>query len=702
MAKKGTKGKAVADPKPEAAAVDHEGEAMSGFRPTTGIALVLLTLLALCGVASASDWTVGEKTLLYIRIDFADLQGPPVKDADIARVLKSVDQYFRYNSYGKYNLTSTPTPTLRMPHPASFYQGNPDDQAIIRDARAAATKAGFDTDRYTLDIVAFRTRDGATSELAAIGGKGIRILNNFRNGITIHAIGHNLGLGHTRFWRTEDGSVLGIDGAGAADEYGDPYDPMGAGGTDNASPNHLIARAKAALGWLGGEGVREVRTSGTYRLYAHDLPGPGMRALRMQPDPKTEYWVEFRQLIIDNPLLMNGVRLHRVRSEAATVDLLNMNPGSPRGAADAALVLGHTFADTAAGIYLTPIALHPTTPPSIDLVINLGTPPAPAPGRGPLTLDVKASSTIAALGAPVQFTATIANPGKTPLVCAWDFGDGTFATGETVTHAWKTGSRDYVVRATATDLWGREASRILVVSVGRPVYGMRIVGSIIDAPATNGAGLGGVRVNVTPDRPAKTVRYGQETTLSDSDGKWTVPGLTPGVYTIRAIRQGYSILPVKQKFPAARPLTFAAMPLDPHQRAMLLKDAPTLRVRATIDGTDELRLTRKSATWKHLTWDWPTNITLNDIPMNPRAPLANTGATRFLKATPDWAGAVLAKKSGRGAVDLFRDGDCLVITFDDSEGGTGEYDLEIALIDIPGARILGRDFRMKNGDGVRF
>jgi hypothetical protein len=293
-----------------------------------------------------------------------------------------------------------------------------------------------------------------------------------------------------------------------------------------------------------------------------------------------------------------------------------------------------------------------------------------------LTLEVKPNSTIEP-NAPVELTAMIGNRGTNRLVYAWDFGDGTFGTGEKVTHAWKNGSCDYVVRASVDDMWGRESSRIVIIPIGGPVHGTRISGSVTDA--TNSAGLDGVRVNVTPDIPARDMRYGQDTTLSDSDGEWTVPGLRPAVYTVRPIKQGYSILPVKQKFPAAQALTIRAMPLDPEKRAAILKDAPTLRIRATIDGSDELRLTRKAATWKHLTWGWPTIITLNGIPMDPHAMLANAGTTAFLKAEPNWASAVIAKTSGRGAVDLYRDGDSLVITFNDAEAGAGEYDLEIAL-----------------------
>ncbi len=647
---------------------------------TVRISLSLCILLISGRCALASDWTVGNKTLLYIRIDFSDLQGPPVKDAEIAKVLTSVDKYFLDNSYGKLDIKSTPTPTLRMPRPASFYEGNPDDQAIIRDARAAAKKAGFDTARFTLDIVAFNTPHGGGSELAAIGGKGARILNNFRNGITLHAIGHNLGLGHARYWQTDDGSIIG---PGSVAEYGDPYDPMGGGGSDHASPNHLSVRSKAILGWLGASGLKEVKASGTYRLYAQDMPGTGVRALRIEGDAKKEYWVEFRQLIADNPLMMNGVRIHRMHKDDGAVDLLNMNPASPRGSLDAGLVLGHTFADADARIYITPIALNKTQPPSIDVTVNIGNPP----NHQPLTLELKPSSNSVQAGTSLDLIAMIGNPSRMPVVCAWDFGDGIFECGDPgdaadagakVTHSWRFGSRDYVVRACVTDLWGEQSARVTVISVGRPVVGARLSGTVTDAAAAHGA-LEGVRINVTPDVPAKNPRYGQNTTVTDSDGDFAVVGLEPGVYTARLIKPGYYILPMKVKSPAPGPLAIKALPVSPEKQS-LLKKTTALRIHATIDGTDELRITPNRAVWKHLGWGWPTNITLNDIAMDPHAALGNTGGAAFLPANMKWDSAILHKKSGRGTADMYRDGDSLVIIFNDPEGGAGEYDMEVETI----------------------
>jgi hypothetical protein len=71
---------------------------------------------------------------------------------------------------------------------------------------------------------------------------------------------------------------------------------MGWGGDDPR--NHFSVRSKRLLGWWGPGDIVNVKQSGTYQLYAQDLPGaPGPRGLRIQSDATNVYWVEFRQLI---------------------------------------------------------------------------------------------------------------------------------------------------------------------------------------------------------------------------------------------------------------------------------------------------------------------------------------------------------------------------------------------------------------------
>jgi len=323
--------------------------------------------MASAGLMWASQWTEGKKTLLYIRIDFNDLQGEPVPRNNIVTILQQVDAYYQRVSYGKLSIKSTVTPTFRMPRTAQWYDAAEDKEQIIRDARSAAKAAGFGTAQFDLDIVAFKTKKGGDSGVGAVGGKGLRLLNNFRFGVTVHELGHNFGLPHTKLWKTSDGSIIG---PGKSVDFGDPYDPMGGGGDDPR--NHFSIRSKFLLGWLGPDGIRNVTNSGTYQIYAQDAPGArGVRGLRIARDAKSIYWIEFRQQISENPFMMNGVRILRSYSDNNELDLLDTTPDSSRGAKDAALSLGSTFSDKEAGIYITPVKKSATTPASLDMVVKL-------------------------------------------------------------------------------------------------------------------------------------------------------------------------------------------------------------------------------------------------------------------------------------------------------------------------------------------
>jgi hypothetical protein len=81
-------------------------------------------------------------------------------------------------------------------------------------------------------------------------------------------------------------------------------------------------------------------------------------------------------------------------------------------------------------------------------------------------VQVTASTTSTTAGSPVQFTATV--PGGSDFTFSWTFGDGTTATGESVSHAFS-GSGTFQVRATAVgeDESGGESGPVSVV-VGNP------------------------------------------------------------------------------------------------------------------------------------------------------------------------------------------------------------------------------------------
>ncbi len=626
--------------------------------------LLLISFAGLFAVtaqtACASSWTLGKKTLLYIRVDFKDLPGDPISDKELQRTLRQFDRYIADNSYGLCLFTSTFTPTVRLPQTAAWYVAAKDQEQIIRDARAAAKAIGYDTDQFDLDLIAYNTPGGGDSGVGAIGGKGARLLNNYRLGITLHELGHNFGLPHSQFWQTSDGSILG---PGQAVEYGDPSDPMGAGGGhDESMFHHYEVRSKALLGWLGDNGIVNVKASGVYRIFAQDMPGVAMpRGLMIQRDSKIQYWIEYRQLMPENPYVSNGARILRCFPAANQIQLLDMTPGSPAGANDAALVVGRTFSDEQAGIYITPIAKNKTDPISLDISVVFGTFPRTKPPQ----LQLTSNATTVGLGEPITFKAASRDPNHNPLFYAWDFGDGTFDWGNSwVRHAWKETDREYLVRCSVTDMHGGCADRILLITVGHPSMS-HLLGSVA---ALNGSPVQGALVEVFPTN----------TTRSDSAGNFALLGLSPGDYTLSARNIDGKFRPQSVTCPSPSPITIESVLPVP------LRDAPThnpkaikLHIHAFIDGSDVLKINPSSAHWTHFGWSWPTNISLNSIPMDPHTDLPNSGPTAFLPSDADLDSAVVVSKKARGIIDFYLDHETLVVTFDDPAPGADDYEADI-------------------------
>ena len=95
--------------------------------------------------------------------------------------------------------------------------------SLISDAREAARRAGYETQNYPLDIVAFTSvPEYDFGGLAAVGGKSVW-LQSMGAGVTAHELGHNYGLWHANYWIATN-SIIGL---GTNLEYGNIFDTMG-------------------------------------------------------------------------------------------------------------------------------------------------------------------------------------------------------------------------------------------------------------------------------------------------------------------------------------------------------------------------------------------------------------------------------------------------------------------------------------------
>jgi hypothetical protein len=481
-------------------------------------------LTAARNVALASSAATGQKRLILIRVDFADLPGAPFTDAQGTNVVKGIHQFYFESSYGRAGFRlvgegSAITPTFRLAQTAAYY-GSVDAAELRTAARDAASAGGYNLASFDYDLICFGRVPGFQwAGLGYVGAPGAWIRASFDGpGVSAHELGHNFGLPHANFWDTAGESVIG---AGTTVEYGDSFDTMGSA---TAGRRHFNARFKRLLNWLTTAEIINVTTNGVHRLYAHDLADArGVRGLSVRKNAGTNYWLEFRQQFTDNPWAMNGVGLRWAGNGAQATRLLDLTPGSPRDREDSPLVVGRTFSDFAAGLHFTPLALGDDGHPYVEVAVNRGTFTNLAPPR----IALAASQTNVAVRTPVTFIATADEPQGGLLAYHWDFGDNSLGDNQlNQTHSWNSAGY-YRVRCTASNLRGGTASASALVRVGSPgTYTL----------------AGRVWADREPVSDVRVSTSGGLSGLSDSDGRYVITGVPRGSVTLTAHWEGPGVL----------------------------------------------------------------------------------------------------------------------------------------------------------------
>jgi drug/metabolite transporter superfamily protein YnfA len=368
----------------------------------------------------ASPWSEGPKSVLIIRVDFSDQPGEPTDWNGVPLTVANAqnlintqcNNFYKNNSYNKTSLAVTVTTVVRVPQLSTWYGAN-DPEKLMTDARAAAKTAGFDTANYNLDIIAFKSISGFWwAGLGSLGGKGSWLNGYFDLRVIAHELGHNYGLHHANFWQP---STSNPAGTGTSQEYGDPFDVMGFG--DNSGLLHFNTWSKSKMNWLTETDVQTVTASGTHILQAFDsLASTGKRALKIQRDASTNYWVEFRQAIVNQPFVSNGAVIHWGYTGFQQSNLLDMTPLSVNGASDSPLAVGQTFTDAVNGIKITTLSKSATVPATLSVSVtfttNLNTlalATSPVVGGNTVTGTVTLNAPAPTLGATVTLSDNLAS-----------------------------------------------------------------------------------------------------------------------------------------------------------------------------------------------------------------------------------------------------------------------------------------------------
>ncbi len=461
------------------------------------------------GGPQASPHTIGNKKLLYIRVDFMDAPGEPISLVQAQTDIAALNNYYKASSYNKTSITGTVTNTLRMPLSKATYGTTNNTSQLLADARSAAYAAN--PGAWDLDVVFFSTiSQWSWSGLGYVGQKGTWLNGSAGVGTVAHEVGHNYGLYHANFWQAGAETIIG---AGSSLEYGNVFEVMGSG---NGQPN---AWYKWDLDWFGPTEVEVVTGSNSFRVY--DLEQPilgGAHALKVPISGARDYWVHFRPA--SGGLNAHGTEINWGYPNSDSSDLLDMTPWT-QTAADAPLVIGKTFSDSTAGIHITPTGLASTTPASIDVTVNRG---LFAGNRSP-TVTLVASGTQVNPNTAVTFTATASDLDGDPLAYYWDFGDSSVSTNSALQTRTFTTAKEVVARVTATDMKGGTGTAFVVVRVGNPST-YRISGTVREL----GVGVEGVRVFV-----------GSKMTLTDTQGDYTLTGFTSGSFTVGATKPGWTL-----------------------------------------------------------------------------------------------------------------------------------------------------------------
>ena len=428
--------------------------------------------------------TLGPKTMLYIRARFSDQEEDfePIDLATLKDRQSLCEAFWFENSYGKSSLTTTFTDTITLPESANHYK----DQSYwlyehgLPLAKAAGEGKGEDWDPENYDFYTILTDNGDRRQFsgAGVGGRGSTLggaeASNIR--IASHEFGHNLGLHHANYWRTDSTSPIGRDsipGGYVDDEEGDEWIEYGhifsvMGNLYDSREisdhrGHYTTGEKVKLDWLvaeDGDWISVDQTTTTpIRLYRHDVEAgkfnsmiPGVaRAIKINLDSgdyaekeKRRYWLSYRLWPISRGIgrpeewFPYGLQVEWQRETYGSDGsiLLDMTPYSDdeRGhidnslapivqdnsdKEDSVLVIGRTYSDEVADIHFTPIARGGETPNEwIDVLINIGTQDE---NTAPEITSFTASSTEVAPGEIVDFSVEAEDKDGDPLYYSWSF-----------------------------------------------------------------------------------------------------------------------------------------------------------------------------------------------------------------------------------------------------------------------------------------
>lgn len=257
--------------------------------------------------ATATNWTHGTKKVLMARVIFSD-DDPGDTVEELPSLLKKqavTEEFLARTSYGRLNLQTTLlTNVIRLTNPSSTYTNN--FWRLIRDS-SRAVHAHTNTNEFTFFTVITPDYFSYGGMAGLLRGASHLVEGNTDSSTASHEYGHNLGLTHANYWRSDSNSPIGQDSLrgtnslardvrdGEIVEYGHFFSVMSAQGSAWMSHPYapsFAAAEKRHLAWLKeGEWTNVTQTPGgslTLRLYQLETGETNrLRGIRIET-PSTE------------------------------------------------------------------------------------------------------------------------------------------------------------------------------------------------------------------------------------------------------------------------------------------------------------------------------------------------------------------------------------------------------------------------------